>query len=481
MKILLILLFLPLLAIRFLRWLAIVQQKEYRFDRLWAFLQTEEGQNQLLKIVPQKADLTKTGLKRPVITPRVLSVAGVTSLLILFKLYLLWQLQIWLLVVALFLLLCLLPIYIFIGIVPSMLGFCLISKKEQYQAKNLIRKHQPFVIGITGSYGKTSTKLLLQHVLAQHQPCFASQKSFNTRYSLPKDINQRYQGEEWVVLEYAAYKPGEIAALAELFPPDLAVITGLTVQHLAIFKSKENIVRAKAELVKALPQQGKVFINGQDPGTLQIAEAGQADLIKVFTDLSELQNICLNSQGELSFTWKEKEIQTQLIGEHYLAAVQACITVGEELGLSDEEIRQGLESFAPPEYMVQTVELKTGTLVIDDGRSCNPVGFKAALNLAEKLQRIRQKRVVLATAGIVDLAEKEVSIHLDLAKQAQDFVQQVFYFGQPGQEQFKQVFTDSLFTDREKIKQQLASLGKDDILLLEGKIPLDIKKFIKGL
>src|SRR3990167_1038582 len=215
-----------LFCTRTLFWLAIWQQKEYRLDRFIAFLKDNPQSLTASLIV---IAFSKSTLNRPALTPKALLTALSTFVLSLFLL-LLSPLPLYLSLPILYLLL---PLVIIFSGLPLFIITQLAAIYYQNQAKNLLKRHQPLIIGITGSYGKTTTKILLSQLLSQQTSVWHSPKSYNTPLSLPRAIATGYTGQKIVVLEFAAYKQGEIARLTKLFPPRLAILTGIAPQHLA--------------------------------------------------------------------------------------------------------------------------------------------------------------------------------------------------------------------------------------------------------
>ncbi|MFZ5376950.1 MAG: Mur ligase family protein [Patescibacteria group bacterium] len=472
---LIILIIFPLSAIRILRWVSILQQKEYRFDRLWLFLKTKEGNKELLKVLPRIDEITRVGLKRPVKTSRSIflsALAFMTSTI--FYLLVGNHDYGWVLSMLFYLFL---PILIVVINAPSEIIKFLLIQRSIAEAKSILKVGKPLIIGITGSYGKTTSKLLLTHVLSNKYSVFCTPKSYNTKYSLPQSIINHYRNQEVAILEYAAYTLGEIEFLAKHFPPQMVAITGFTVQHLGLFGSEKNIINAKAELVLALPKDGKLFCNAANPGVVKICQAGgRHDFIAytgeraaVFFEDVKLIN------GRLQFRWNGSQIKTNLIGLHYLDAVKLSIAVAESLGLSQKEIVSALESFLPDSSFVRLQLMKGGALVIDDGFSSNPVGFKAALELLRSFAN-SGKRLYLLTGGIVDLGERSSAIHSELAKQASEFVDRVFYTGSVGKEEFQSILAEKLVTDPVQIDQEIDLLSNNQVILLEGRVTKSLEK-----
>ncbi|MBD3279659.1 MAG: hypothetical protein GF390_03035 [Candidatus Pacebacteria bacterium] len=486
-KISLFLLFLPLIFIRWLRWLAIVQQKEYRWDRLKLFFYTHQGQQDFWRLLPRLSDFSRTGLKRPVRTKRVLLIALLSLGLLAGWAYVITTaVTVVETLILLLIIYHLIPLWIWLATLPTTVLAWLFTFWALKKAARKITQAQPQIIGLTGSYGKTSTKLLLAAVLAQKYSVFVTPKSHNTKLSIAQSINQDFQDQEIAILEYAAYTPGEIRLLAKYFPPQLAVITGLTAQHLGLFGSIQQLIQAKAELVSAI--QDQVFCQAADPGAVEICQAGQArSQVKskgkskaqsyiAYTGKAaklKLTQVGLNDQGKLYFSWQGRKIQTQLVGKHYLASVQAAIIVAQYLKLSFQQISQGLIEFKPDSCFIQIRQSQNQVMVIDDGQTSNPQGFLAALELAQHF-KTNNKKVVLLTSGIVDLGEQSNSIHHQLAKQAKTIVDLVLYAGSAGRPEFAAVFGQKLISNQAKIKAQLTQLDQHTVLLIEGKITADL-------
>ena len=474
-----------LILIRVLRWLAIFQQKEYRWDRCWAYLKTDSGQQDLIKFIPGTKDLTRTGLKRPKITLRVGAMAGLLSVILLLICYVLVS-QAWLaFVLGGLMSLMLVPILVLIANVPAQLAYFLQTRIYLRQAQQKIKDNNPIVIGITGSYGKTSTKLLLAHVLAAKFKVFTTQRSFNKPFSLAREIVQHYDGQEIVILEFAAYQLREIDYLASKFPTDMAIITGLATQHLATFKSLDNIVKAKAELLQNLKPAGQVFINGADPGTELICNQAQVKkYVKYADENSRIERPTVTADGRLQFFYHQQLVKTQLVGQQYFSAAAAATMIAEKLGLTRKQIIKALTSFKPSAYFISFHQTEASYWLLDDGHTSNPIGFKATIELAKQIKTQRQKKdqpfnqVGLITGGMIDLGSESNQIHQQLAKQAQPIFDFVCYPGKPGLNEFRRYFKDKVITDPVLIKTKLKALRTNDLVVIEGKIPNWLRKYL---
>lgn len=481
--------FISAFVIRSSRWIAFLQQKEYRLDRLLLFLRSVDGKKELLRFIPKKSDFSYTGFKRPALTAR--SIVVIVFYLLLAFVTLIIGLRIVhaysdfldinilleFLFILLFLLIYLLiiPLFVVLVAIPTSLVATIQTWIVLLRARNKLIQKKPLVIGITGSYGKTSTKLLLAHVLGSSKSVFYTPRSFNTRYSIATSVLKGYSDQEVAIIEYGAYKKGEIATICKWIRPDLAVVTGLTEQHLGLFGSIDNIITAKSELVAALPDKKVVVCNGYDEKTLQIcqkgAEKNQAKIIGVrpSSGPAQLVNVSLNKQGKLQFEWRSHLIKTQLLGMHYQELIRIVIATALEIGLSERNIITSLESFVPNEKFIFSYRLTTtNALVVDDGDTANPKGFAAGVELAGK---ITSKRKILLTGGIVDLGVRSREIHLELARLCQKTFDVVLYVSGEGLEEFQLVLNQKVVPDENGIKSVLAELSEDDLLLIEGRMP----------
>ncbi len=476
----------PFFFIRGLRWLAIVQQKEYRIDRLLSFLNSAEGKADFFRVVPQTSEFTRTGLKRPVTTLRVVVVAGIFGVLFLLLVgyLLLTNFSVPLFTLSIIALYVVLPLLIILSCVPSSVVSHIITVWTLMQARRKITAHQPKIIGVGGSYGKTSTKHLLHHVLSQKFSVFVTPKSHNTKYSVAKSIVRSFTQQDIALLEYGAYTRGEIAYLTKWFHPDIVIETGFTLQHLGLFGSKENSILAEAELVAALLEKGKAFCNGADEGAIHICEVGRqknhAEVVMYGGPFSRVQvsDAQVNDVGQLQFRWNKQKIHTQLVGIHYLVNVQGVIAVAQELGMSDEEIVTGLESFVPSASFVRSFETSTKAIIIDDGGTSNPRGFEAAINLAEA---IKKKKKILFTSGIVDLGKESDDVHRHLAKKADVVFSTVVYLGTDGKEVFEKVCGEKVVSGAAAAFPLLDDADEDTLLLIEGRMPKSLQNKVDGL
>jgi UDP-N-acetylmuramoyl-tripeptide--D-alanyl-D-alanine ligase len=473
-----ILITLPFSLVRLLRWLAWSQQKEYRPDRVWSFLLSPEGTAELLR-VPTKKDFTRTGLKRPVITARSMTVFFGSLVILGFIFSLSVNLNLWWLPFLL---------YIAIPIIPIISSFLTELFKSALSqillliAQKKVMKQQPRIIGITGSYGKSATRHLCTNVIAQQFTVYTPPKSHNTPLSIALDLIKNYKNQEILFLEFAAYKQGEIKKLAKFFPPDITLITGLTSQHLALFGSLENIIKAKGELVKATKIAGLVLHNAMDPGTEKICLEDESKKKQSYSPNNQetlLHKEQLDDKARLNVYWDEDKLTTNLIGLHHTETIAAAIKLGLVLEIPKEKIIKGIKSFIPENVFTQSYfHPKTNCLIINDGKTTNPKGFRAALAILHHYKK-QNKNTILITGGIVDLGDETESIHLDLARAAKLVVDLVFYTGSDGKAAFREVFDNKMTDHLPTLISLVPKFNQDDVILIEGHIPIELANLLQ--
>lgn len=465
-----VLFYIYLFSSRFLFWLSIWQQKEYRNDRLISYLKDNQRSAFIssLFLLP----LSLKSLKRPKITPKICLIA--TASLLLTVLFLLPLTNIYTLIIIYLLI----PLFIYLATLPFTLITLVITHYYQTKAVSLFSKHKPTIIGITGSYGKTTTKLILAQILKSQLKTWNSPKSHNTPLSLPKAIVETYKGEKYVVLEFAAYKKGEIKRLASLFPPDLAILTGITHQHEAIFGSFQNLIKAKSELPDSL-KDGSVFvINDHNKEVINIASNYPKLALKKASQ-SQITDPNLNKSGELSFKYKKQLVQTKLIGKHYLSNIEVAVVMAEILGIKPVNIKQALENFLPSPEFIISYKTKSGFSVINDSKSSNPEGFEAAIDLASEIPN--QSKIII-TPGIIDLGSASDHIHQHLSRKANQVFDLVIHTSDTGGIQFSQTLGEKYYKINEgtELTRALESLNSDSLIIIEGRIPRTYHQIIEG-
>jgi UDP-N-acetylmuramoyl-tripeptide--D-alanyl-D-alanine ligase len=299
-----------------------------------------------------------------------------------------------------------------------------INRRFTERARARLARVEPFVVAVTGSAGKTTTKVCVGHVLGAHGPTLVTPGSFNSFLGVTRTVNESLsEGDRFFVVEMGAYRPGDIQELCELVRPRLGLITGISLVHLERFGTLERIRKTKGELLESLPRDGHFVTNGDDPLCLELARRAHVPVTLFGVENGEAEvrasNITL-SGGRSSFTLHvgsaTASVSTQLLGRHNVRNLLAAAACGLVVGIEPREIARRLEMIAPPPHRLCTiVNEQTGVVVIDDAWNANPEGAAAAL---EVLASHPGRRRVLVTPGMVELGEFEVDLNRAFGRSA---------------------------------------------------------------
>ena len=306
-------------------------------------------------------------------------------------------------------------------------------------ARRIFRSHPNLqVIAVTGSYGKTSTKEIIAHILSARYCVLKTPRSFNTVMGICKVIRESLRPDhEIFVVEMGAYRKGEIKTLCQLTPPKIGVLTAIGPQHLERFKTLERVAEAKYELMEHLPPNGRAIFNGDDPFCRKLAERPAPFIVRRYgLDPANdglnvwAENIGVSPQGtEFDLHTAEGtsiHIVTQLLGHHNVSNILASASVAVECGLTLPEIAGAINSLEPVEHRLQKIQGAGGVTVIDDAYNANPAGVQVAL---EVLHQLPGEQKVLVTPGMVELGEREEEEHRQMGMMAADVCDYVILVG----------------------------------------------------
>jgi UDP-N-acetylmuramoyl-tripeptide--D-alanyl-D-alanine ligase len=255
------------------------------------------------------------------------------------------------------------------------------------------------VLAITGSNGKTSTKDFAASVLARKFRVTKTEGNFNNHVGLPRTILDANSGDEVGVWEIGMNHPGEIAALAKIAAPDLAIITNIGVAHIEFMGSREAIAGEKGALAEAIEPQGTVILNADDPFTERIAARTRARVVLAGTTGGAVQAIEIRQSAEGSeFTIVEGahrcRAQLPVAGSHMVQNALLAVAAGRAFGLSIEECADGLASAPLTKARLQIREVG-GVQFLDDSYNANPDSMKAALRTLVELDAEGKRIAVL--------------------------------------------------------------------------------------
>jgi UDP-N-acetylmuramoyl-tripeptide--D-alanyl-D-alanine ligase len=362
-----------------------------------------------------------------------------------------------------------------------------INRRFEDGARAKLASVAPVVVGITGSYGKTTTKVCVGAVLAEHEPTLITPASFNSYLGVLRTINEHLEpAHRNFVVEMGMYRAGDIAELCELVHPQIGVLTAIGPMHQERLGSIEAIADAKAELALALPQDGHLVVNGDDPRCVEIAGRVSVDTLLYGIDAGPIARVRAENIGpaegrthfELVIDDERIDVSSGLLGRHNVSNLLAAAAVGHLRGLSMEEIARGLGGVSPPEHRLQSIpNPRAGIVVIDDAYNSNPAGAAAAL---EVLHSHPAKRRILVTPGMVELGDRESELNEAFGRQAAGVCDHVILVGpqrtRPIERGLRaEGFAAEAITVVRDIGEATAVLGKltraGDVVLFENDLP----------
>jgi UDP-N-acetylmuramoyl-tripeptide--D-alanyl-D-alanine ligase len=309
-----------------------------------------------------------------------------------------------------------------------------------------LRRLNPIVVAVAGSYGKTSTKEFIATILSDRYSVLKPPGSYNTPMGLARVIREQLQPVHQVfVAELGDWSPGDIALLCRVLRPQIGVLTTIGPEHLERFGSMERVEASKFELLAALPSDGTAVVNQDDEAVRRLGDQTpvarvvryglQSDGVQVRARAVQVtrngSSADSSSPAGLEFVVQaeghgEATFNVGVLGRHNVENLLAAAAVGLSLGLSLEEIARAAGRIRPVEHRLQPIAGEGGVLIIDDAFNSNPRGAKAAL---EVLSEIEAGQRILVTPGMVELAELEFEANRHFGRQAARTCDEVIVVG----------------------------------------------------
>jgi UDP-N-acetylmuramoyl-tripeptide--D-alanyl-D-alanine ligase len=291
------------------------------------------------------------------------------------------------------------------------------------KARGVLSVIKPKVVGITGSYGKTTTKNYLRDILNGRYKTYATPKSYNTMMGVCIAINNDLADDysvEYFICEMGAYVRGEIQRICDLTPPDIGIVIEVGPQHLERFGSLENIAIAKYELIKNVHPQGLGVFNWDNPYTRAMYERGYPKYriaVSTQVDPANVQNASprlvashiTETLDGLSFavtdtlTGENVLMQTAVVGEHNVMNILLASAVALHEGMTLAQVAQRVRLLQPAESRLVRQTNEKGVVVINDAYSANPVGALSSLKVLGMYQGGRR---LLITPGMIELGDQ---------------------------------------------------------------------------
>ena len=366
------------------------------------------------------------------------------------------------------------------------------QKKFLNEAKAKLKTLNPTIIGITGSFGKTSVKHMLGHVLSMQAPTLVTPGSVNTPMGITRIIREQLRADhQFFVVEMGAYGKESIARLCKLTPPHHGVLTAIGHAHYERFKTLDMVAKTKFELAEAvMANNGQMLIHDQvleQPYAKAFALENRENftLCGVDADINDvvLKSVKQTAEGlklDIRFEKKTYHIEAPIFGEHHAGNIALVFATAVHLGMPADVVVTALKSVPQVAHRLEVKHQNDGTVLVDDAYNSNPKGFKAALELLPILQKTCKGRTIVITPGMVELGEahdeEHAKIGAEIAKNADILIAVSPARIAPLLEAFKKNKSDTqayvvcqTFAEAREWLVQNKQVG--DVILLENDLP----------
>jgi UDP-N-acetylmuramoyl-tripeptide--D-alanyl-D-alanine ligase len=471
-------------------YLYILQSAEYNICSLFKWLKNNRGK----KIEQQKKELVWTAKAKIIfILTLILWGVGLLVLTVCLFLNLTWYLA--LIIVAI-----ITPIWqvllVFFLIIPTILLrpfekiYIFFYLRKAKNKLSLFKKKNDGlkIIGVTGSYGKTTVKECLAAMLKEKYNVLATPENINTPIGVARLIlNNLTEHHEIFIVEMGAYARGDIKKMCDLVYPQIGVLTGINESHLEKFNTIENTIKTKFELIESLPKEGLAIINGDNKycseqvldASKKITKSAKCKIKLYFTEYldrtksEDSTNVDLIPVKLINYQQLESiskfaiikenikaEFEVKLLGKHNILNILPGVLIGEKLGLNAHQIQEGIKSIKPVPHRLQPIMSKNNILVIDDAYNGNPDGAIAAI---EVLDNFNERRKIFATPGLVELGESGGEVHKKIGLRLADTADLVLLIQNSNTKFFLQGLKEKEYPD-DKIKiYQSSQMMQDDL------------------
>jgi UDP-N-acetylmuramoyl-tripeptide--D-alanyl-D-alanine ligase len=454
-------------GIKILFWLHLWQIKEYRLDRLIVHIkETIQGRELffgrvtsirillilsyffliyynilsiytllvlilfLFILLQKKQIVLEKKIKIPEFTTKIIFIAVFTlALTILLYIFAPIDIAFWILIVDLMIPFIIGAQILFFSIPSDISKDITINKaiKKREQLQNLM------VIGITGSYGKGSTKEYMYSILSSRFEVAKTRDTFNTPIGIARSILSDVSSKTKIfIVEMGAYKKGEIQYMCNMVRPLIGILTAVNEQHVSLFGSIENTMKAKYELIDSIPNNGISLFNGNNQNALRLyRRTRKKKILYKVTDSQVGADICASevrvSPTNLKFKifLRGKDFglfKTNLIGRHHIENLLPGIWVAEKMGMSAQEIREALLNIFPFNKTMEPYYSNKNTLLVDDTFNANPASVAAALDYLT----IFKGKKILVLQPMIELGESAQRYHFEIGKKAAEICDYLF-------------------------------------------------------
>ena len=301
------------------------------------------------------------------------------------------------------------------------------NRKHLDDSKQRLAEVKPIIIGITGSFGKTSVKHILGHILDMNSTALITPGGVNELMGISRTIRKKlHRGYRYFIVEMGAYGAGSIEKLCAFTPPDYGIITSVGHAHFERFKSIDTVAAAKFELADAtLAKGGKMVVTEEALNTPYAKKyyAENKDRFVLVSDQEILRIEQLKEGTKATLLWegKEWELFAPIYGLHSGRNIAASFFLAALLGIDPQRIALSLKTLPQIKHRLEVKETAQGITYIDDAYNSNPIGFQNALDLLALLGA-NGRRKILVTPGMIELGARHDALHAQVAVKASSIV-----------------------------------------------------------
>lgn len=362
-----------------------------------------------------------------------------------------------------------------------------INRKYYLDAERILRSMPGLkVIGVTGSYGKTSTKHYLQRILSESFETLMTPGSFNTTMGVIRTVREYMQPyTEVFICEMGAKQPNDIKEICDLVHPEIGIVTAVGPQHLESFKTIECVQATKFELIDSLPADGLAVLNDdfEYVANRQVdnVEAVRYAVSNTGASAYKAENIVYSPQGT-TFTvvcpdGTTLDLRTRLVGECNISNLLAAVIVALRLGVPRTKIAYAVEKIEQVEHRLNIKRTPGGLTIIDDAFNSNPTGSAMALDVLASMTG--GKRIVI-TPGMIELGDSQDELNCEFGRKIAHSCDLAIVVGLYNREAIcrgietagcepPQTVTVDTFADAQKYLTSIAVAG--DTVLYENDLP----------
>ena len=354
------------------------------------------------------------------------------------------------------------------------------------KAKKKLKEHGRLeIIGITGSYGKTSSKNILNEILSSKYITRATPKNYNTPYGIMLTINNYLDKfDEVLITEMGAYTRGDIKKLCDFVKPKYGILTVIGEAHMETFGSQKNIQKAKFELIESLPSDGVAILNMDDKLQVDYKLKNNVPVKWIAIDNKDADvyatNVKCGKSGmsfDCHFNGDKVHLKTRLLGSYNIYNILASVALGLEMGIDINDIKASVSALKSTEHRLELK--KVGDIyMLDDAYNSNPVGASGALDVLKDMYGTR----VVVTPGMVELGKLEKEKNYEFGKKIATSCDYVILIGEKKTKVIYDALIDSKFdkdnifilnrvSDAYNVINALKEDGVDIYALFENDLP----------